>query len=294
MANKKFFEKPNKQFKELFDQRVKTSKSIVITSHLSPDDDAISSVLSLYAYLTEFLKIKSSSVRMIITGKENPRWGYFENYEKIQYKEDLTDEMKGVDTLIMVDGSGWYRFTNKEDELKTFSCYTICIDHHPNPEDKHNLHLLDANFVSCAEIIYKLFFEDEKIGSRLAENIFLGIWGDTGGLRFVRPDNTSAFETIRAVVDAGNINIQTLESKYMKYDFGVFKIISALMEKTTIESVDGWPPAQVSYLPRSFSFGITTKPQSAPSNILMYCERYIWYAEETSVYICLSTISLGK
>lgn len=248
---KRFYTNLNKNFVKLFDEKVKDASSVVITSHMSPDDDSISSILSIYFYLTEYLNLKKSKVKLMITGEKVNRWEYFKGFENIEFVENLGDNLRDVDVLIMLDGSSWKRFIRGA-EPNEFDGFTICIDHHPNPGNKFDLHMLIVDYVSTAEIIYKLFLEDKKIDKGLAETIFLGVWGDTGGLRFVKPEETSAFDTIRRLVDIGKIDIQILTSKYQKIDFNIFSILSELMTNTEIKEIKDWPPVQYSYLDRNF------------------------------------------
>lgn len=254
---KKLYTTVNQTFVKTFNQKVKSAHNIVVTAHISPDDDAISSVLSVYSYLTKYKNISQDKVRMIITGKPANRWSYFENFEKIQFVDDLANELENVDLLIMLDGSGLYRFS-KLDTIREFKGYTICIDHHPNPEDKHDLHLLATNYTACAEILYLLFFKNIPFDKQTAEILFLGIWGDTGGMRFVRPDEKDAFPIVGNLVNKYELNIQTLTAQYQKIDMNIFSIISALMKNTSMNSVKGWPKFQWSYLePKYLKKGYT-------------------------------------
>lgn len=270
---KKFYTKIGKSFISQTESEIKNAKNIVITSHISPDDDAISSVLSMYIYVTKYLKVDPKQVRIMFTGKENTRWSYFEKFDRIVFVEDIADHLEKVDLLIMLDGSGWYRFSKKS-SISEFSGKTICIDHHPNPEDKHDLHLLVVKYVSCAEIIYKAFLEKEKIDPRTAEVIFLGIWGDTGGLKFIRPDEVGAFTTIQKLISIGNINIQTLTSQYQKINLKTFRLISALMKNTEIVEVKGWPAFQWSYLePKFLKYGYTDSEYKVGYSV--YLDQYM-------------------
>jgi len=236
-----------RNLKVFFNDRVKEANSIVITSHKSPDDDSVSSCLLVFHYLTKTLKLNQKNVDLVFTGEKNSRWDYFKNYGKVKYVDDLKNYIKNADVIIMLDGSGWHRFSN-DIAISNYKGFTICIDHHPNPEDKHDLHLVSTDYVSCAEIVYKLLLEEEKLDTNLAETVFLGIWGDTGGMKYIKPENTSAFVTIKKLIDEGDINIQLLESKYMKISMRVFQLVSELVKNTKIKKIKDWPNTQYSYL----------------------------------------------
>ncbi len=270
---KKFYTTINNSFIKEFDKQTTSAKDIVITAHISPDDDAISSVLSVYAYLTKHRKVSSSKVRMIFTGKETDRWKYFKNFEKVEFVDDLANELVSTDLLIALDGSGWYRFSKKE-SIRQFEGYTICIDHHPNPEDKHDLHLVATNYTACAEILYLLFFKNLNFDKDTAETLFLGIWGDTGGMRFVRPDEEDAFPIVGNLINKFGINIQTLTAQYQKIDMNIFSLITALMKNTEIKKVEGWPAFQWSYLePKYLKKGYTDNQYKTGYH--MYMDQYL-------------------
>ena len=71
--------KITKSFAKKIEEEILKAKKIVISSHISPDDDSISSVLSMYYYITRFLNVSPDNVRMINTGKESDRWNSFKD-----------------------------------------------------------------------------------------------------------------------------------------------------------------------------------------------------------------------
>lgn len=265
---KKYQSTLNKQFANKLDKFLESSKSIVITAHMGQDDDAVSCLLLAYEHVTNHLKKNATEVRLIVTGVRNGRWEYFKNYDKVEFVDDLADHLESSDTLVMLDGSDWYRFSKKE-EIRNYKGKTICIDHHPNPIDTHDLHLVDQSYVSCAEIMYELFFDNRQIEKDVAEIVFLGVWGDTGGLRFVRPDKTSSFELIGELVHDHQINIQSLLSKYEKIDTKVFQLLVKLMNNTLIEKVGDWPSFQYSYLNISDVEGLNESIVKYATNLYM-------------------------
>jgi bifunctional oligoribonuclease and PAP phosphatase NrnA len=245
-----YYKKPTKEFVVEFSALVKQANSIVITSHKSPDDDSIASVLALYYYLIKKQKISQDKVKMIISGDSSDRWLSLKYYKNIQYVSDISSELANIDLLIMLDGSGWARITNTVRFGDMFGGQVVCIDHHPNPEDTFFLHLIDKKAASTTDIIYRMFFDESKITKDLAEIILLGIWGDTGGFRFVRPDKSYVLEVVAKIIRDGDIDLQTFLSKFQRIDYSILKLIGKLINNTKILKIVGWPDAQVSYLDR--------------------------------------------
>lgn len=243
--SKKIYKEPSKEFAKKFEKLVKDSGKIVITSHMSPDDDAIACVLSMYVYLTEFLK--RENVQVVFEGEVGDRWEYFKDYKNIKSVENINDVLNDVDLLILLDGSDWYRFS-KDEEMSKFSGSTVCIDHHPGPKDIHNLHLLVENSPSCVQILYELFFKGKTTEPRASEIILLGIMGDTGGLRFIKPDDAEVLLIVKNLIELGNIDLQTFASRYKKLGYEQFKIITILMNNTGVKKIGKWPTLMYSYL----------------------------------------------
>lgn len=236
-----FLEKVNRKFKE--------AKNIVITSHLSPDDDSISSVLAVYYYLIDVSRIPIENVKIIYTGERSSRWNSFKNYYKMQFVEDIADNVVGCDLLIILDAAGWKRISNK-DMNKTFNGEVICIDHHPKPEDEFDLHLQinDSSVSSTAELIYQQFFKGRKLDSDICEVLLLGILGDTGNFRFINSKNSGVFIITKDLVDQGSINIEEFQSKYNSIGWGVYDTLRLLMSNTSLKEINGWPKFIISTL----------------------------------------------
>lgn len=248
---KHFFEEINQNFVDEFNVTANKAKSIVLASHTSPDDDSISSLLGVYFHLINHLGLEVPKVKMLYTGDPTNKWQYFENFEKINFVPDIADHLDSVDLLIFTDGSGWKRFSRREDIAK-FKGKVICIDHHHTPEDKFDLHLVARACTSTAEIVYKLFYENAKLTKRICETLLLGILGDTGNFRFVKSVNADVFGVAARLVSEGDIDIQTMQSQYQQLGQNVYKTLMELMSNSKINEIDGWPRFITSYVAMDF------------------------------------------
>lgn len=235
-------------FKSDFHKIIEPASKIAITSHMGPDDDSISSVLSVYFILTE--KYPEKQVRIIYSAEErNDRWSYFENFDKIEFVQEVADELTDIDVLIGLDASVYSRFSKSEDKLKSFSGKKISIDHHANASDEFDLLLVDSNSSSNSELLYWIFFANRaSIPPRIAEVILLGILGDTGNLRYINSNQVSAFEVVSRLVAEGNIDIAYLESHYSSMPYETFVVMKELMKNAEIHEVEGWPKFFSSYV----------------------------------------------
>ncbi len=249
---------PNYQdLKNQFDRLVKDAKSIFITSHTSPDDDSISSVLAVYYYLTHDLGL-TKPIRIVYTGdyKNELRYSYFENFNLVEVTENSQDQTKPIDLVIMVDVNDIARTTDVEKPRKNrdFNNKFIIIDHHTNEIEKEDLSdlYIDVKISSTAELLYKLFWQNspEKITKELAEILLLGILGDTGQFRYIEPTDQYKDTLITSdnLIKLGNIKINEFISHYDKKKINTLKVYALLVNHLTIEYVDGWLPLVYSYV----------------------------------------------
>lgn len=240
----------NNQFKRDFFALTDTAQSIVVTSHISPDDDSIASVLAMYRLLTD--KYPDKSVRMVYTGEQAGRYQYFQNFDRIEFVEDLADHLEGVDTLIMLDGGGFGRFTARPEAMDSFTGKTICIDHHHNPTSRFDLSLICPSVYSTSEILYLQFFKELQISKQLAEILLLGILGDTGNFAYLDSSQTETFVTAKHLVEISGVRIQELQSHYRLLSPRVFTGVQELVKNTEFRQVVGWPDLQTSRVEREF------------------------------------------
>jgi phosphoesterase RecJ-like protein len=234
-----------------FFKLVDSAEKIVITSHMGPDDDSISSVLALYFILHE--KYPEKNIRIIYSSERNDRWAYFENFEKIEFVAEIAECLNNGDLLIGLDANAYNRFSKDETRLSNFSGKKICIDHHANPPDAFDLSLIETTSSSNSENIYTLFYQDRpSIPPRIAEIILLGILGDTGNLRFINKNQIAAFSIVSRLVVEGDIDIAYLESKYSTFSDGTFTVMQELMKNTAVKEIEGWPKFLCAYVDRGY------------------------------------------
>lgn len=242
------FNSPNPKFTEEFFKRVDGSKSVVITSHTSPDDDSIGSVLSTFWMVKD--KYPQKKIEAVYTGERDERYEKFAGYEQIKFVQDLADSLSGVDLLIMLDGSGYGRFSKKPEEMRKFSGKTICIDHHSSPPDKFDLLLLCPQLPASCQIIYEQFFQDLNITKPIGEALLLGLLGDTGNFSYLRPSDVGAFDMAKNLVRILGTQIQEFKARYNTIPFKTVKLIGELIKNTTVEKITGWDDFSWTFIDR--------------------------------------------
>ncbi|MFT4311464.1 MAG: DHH family phosphoesterase [Candidatus Woesearchaeota archaeon] len=228
----------------------------LLTTHISPDDDAISSILTMNHILKKH-KIKNE---MMITGDQKTRWQYFQNFDKIKFVEDIADFAEDFETIIVLDGNKWSRFSKKEKPNKNI----ICIDHHEG-KSEFKTNIINTKKTSTIQIIYEEFLQNQKLTKKQSETALLGILGDTGNFSFVKKQNSEVLEIAKKLIDTG-IEIQQMQTKYQKMNQKSLNLIGILMKNAKTKKLKNYPLMTYSYLEKKDVENINSEIVSAATS----------------------------
>lgn len=245
-----------KDFREKFFSMVEDAQDILITSHKNPDDDSISSVLTIYAVLSE--RYPDKCIRIQYTEGYSDKWSYFFNFDKLEDVHDIADDIDEFDLMIVPDVSIIERYTNNVEKVLAFKGKKICIDHHINegrdPENFYDLQYVDVKATSVAELVYYILLENiERIPSRVAELVVMGIMGDTGWLVWnIDPEHLDIFQVVARLVKDGELILEDLRPKFFSYKERVFSIIQEFVRNTSFITIGNLPRLSYSYIDREY------------------------------------------
>jgi len=269
-----------KEFRVNFFVLVEKATAIVITSHMSPDDDSIGSVLSTYTILSE--KYPDKNIRIVYTGQKSSRHSGFYNFEKIEWVDDIAHHLDGVDTLITLDASNFGRFSKFPEKLLTVPV-RIGLDHHASVPDEYTLLLHEKEFSSNAELVYRALLEDGVVSKHVAEHILLGILGDTGNFAFLSPEQGEVLVLTKILIETVGVSIGEFRARYGGIPLRIIPLLQELVKNTTYGEVSGWPPFQYTQIAREVAFqgDYSDEDISAASAIyigqyLTRVEGYVW------------------
>ena len=166
-----------------FDDIIKKSSKILITSHINPDGDTLGTMCALYGGIYENFKKQADmfiSSKVPYTYRDLP----FVNLAKSSYDKSLV-----YDLVISVDVAAKDRM-GESIELFDKAKMTLNIDHHKTNPLYGKENLVDPSAASAGMILYQYFKENNwKINLPIAECLYVSILTDTGGFRY---ENTSA------------------------------------------------------------------------------------------------------
>lgn len=217
-------------------EQIKEATNILITTHISPDEDAIGSLLAANA----FLKQLGKKVYAYIEDPVPSRHTFLKSTAIKQ--SDLTQAVKDhkVDLIIFLDGNDMDRFTRQSDNLiniiKQNKINTICLDHHHTGKPEQFKIYLNLNRSSTSETVYLLFVDqnNQKLNSSISQYLMMAILGDTGRFLYQNAHHQDTFAIASNLIDHG-ANIEKITSQIRNFHPDELKIMSWLIANLQIE-----------------------------------------------------------
>lgn len=186
-----------KLFKDILKQ-IKKYQNIVIARHIGADPDALGSQFAL----KELIKTNFKDKNVYAVGSIASRFRFMGTLEKI-------DDLDPKETLLIVLDTPDKKRIEDIKDVTNFA-YVIKIDHHPFVEKYADLEYIEDTASSTSQLIFKFALDNKlKLTKKIAENIYIGIVGDTD--RFLHDYTTN--ETIHLVsklLDMTNIEFTKL------------------------------------------------------------------------------------
>lgn len=255
-------------FQASFWEYIEKGEKIVITAHISPDDDSIASVLATYTILIK--KYPHKDIQVIYTAEKLERYSIFYSFDKIVFVEDVAGHLEGVDTLITLDVNNFARVSKKPEVLAGVPV-RMCIDHHASAPDDFTIGLIVPEYSSNAELVYTALEGERYLDKNLAEIFLLGILGDTGNLTHIDAHQTEVFSIVKKLVEVGGIRIDSFLSRYRTIPKNIMPLLQEFVRNTTYIDIPNWPSAQYSFVERDFmeNGNYTDEDMSAASHIYM-------------------------
>lgn len=168
-------------------QYLNTPQQILISTHRSPDGDAIGSSLALANALIK----KGHSVQVVVPDRYPNFLRWMKGNDLISVFEDdssAANEMAAeADLLFALDYNALNRIGDFAPAVKASKAFKVMIDHHQQPEAFADITISKPEASSTAELIYDFLDELDwlsLIDQSIAECIYTGIVTDTGSFRF--------------------------------------------------------------------------------------------------------------
>lgn len=190
------------------------NKKIVITTHKSPDGDALGSSLALQLILQK----KQCEVSVVVPNDFPdflnwlPQSNQIINAEKQpNIAQKLIDDSE---IIFCLDYNALNRIEGMENWVEKSKAFKIMIDHHQRPEEFTDFCISDTSKSSTCEMIYD-FIEflgyNDEITENIAECIYCGLVTDTGSFR--HPGTSARTHQIVAELISKGLNNSLVHQK---------------------------------------------------------------------------------
>ena len=198
-------------------QTIEQATSIVITTHKSPDGDAIGSSLGWY----HFLKNRGKKVTVIVPDAFPDFLKWMPLSEDIVYFDAQTDEATGMmneaDLIFSLDYNALNRIGDMGEVIASTKAAKIVVDHHQNPHDFADEYFVDTDCCSTAQLIYELIDQLEgtnELTKEIGACLYCGIMTDTGSFRY--PSTTA--QTHRVIAHFLSLGVDGSKIHQQVYD----------------------------------------------------------------------------
>jgi len=179
------------EYKEIFSAILKAEK-IVITTHRSPDGDAIGSTMGL----ARFIRNIGKTCEVVVPDQYPEFLHWIPGSENIiqfdKNKTQVKELVQEADLLFSLD----YNIISRVGEefshvLKKYNDKTnnikIMIDHHRQPDENYTHYIHDIEASSTSQLVYDFIDysgNKDKVDVEICEALYSGILTDTGSFRF--------------------------------------------------------------------------------------------------------------
>lgn len=186
-------------------EAIHSSNKILITTHLSPDGDALGSSLGLYHYLLQ----QQKEVTVIVPNTFPYFLHWISGADAVvvfeQQKEEAQKLFDEADLVFCLDYNIPKRVGLMSDALEACQAPKILIDHHPFPGDFANITISYPHISSTSELVFRLVWQSgdyDNMSEAMAESIYCGMMTDTGGFTY-NSNQPEIFEIISLLLKKG-------------------------------------------------------------------------------------------
>lgn len=206
--------------------QLKQSNHVFVASHVSPDGDALGSLIAT-ALMLDAMGKKSTLYN------ESPIpavYRFLPDTERI-VREFACPEI--CDTAVILDCSDIGRVGKIAQQISRIPLL-INIDHHATNTFFGNLHCVDPQACATAEIVYRFItMMHIPLDKALATAIYTGIVTDTGSFRFANT-NKAAFSICDEMVARGVDPYTVAQHLYGTYSLGRLKLLNLALDSIEI------------------------------------------------------------
>jgi len=203
-------------------QALDKHRRIMITSHVNPDGDNVSSQLALASILTG----QGKQVHIIDQDPVPERYRFLPGWESISNKM----EAPNVTAVCVVDCANPERIGKVAELITPATMELIVIDHHVSNNGFGHIQYIDSQASSTCELIYRI---SQKLGVKLTAEqttiLLSGIMTDSGGFRYSNT-SPSTLRNAALLMEAGAELAWISEQLYFQQPLRHLKVLGQLFD----------------------------------------------------------------
>lgn len=215
-------------------KQLETAKSIVITTHKSPDGDAIGSSLGLY----HFIKQINPHVEVIVPDDFPQFLKWMPDSNSVLIFDQATDSAKAklanADVIFSLDYNALHRCGGIGPEIeKNTNAFKIMIDHHQQPESYPNITISNTAICSTAQLVYDFIVDlggEQLLNKAIAACLYTGLMTDSGSFRFPSVDSHTHF-IVGKLMETGFHPSEAHGNVYDNNSFNRLKLLGFALNK---------------------------------------------------------------
>ena len=201
---------------------IESSDRIMVTSHISPDPDAVSSLVLLAETLR--LNYPAKSVHAVLE-EEPANLAFISGYGNIEFTPvyEAIGKVK-PELFILLDGNNFERCSRHDSAgirqfISSNSVRTAIIDHHePEGKDESDVYI-NRNSPACVQDVYEVCFDDLKLQTPpdSAQTAMVGLYADSGGFAYMKDgSHKRLFALAVRLVDEG-ASVEKIKNRLSRY-----------------------------------------------------------------------------
>src|SRR5476651_941026 len=216
-----------------FKQLVDDAERILITSHTSPDPDAVASLLLLGTTLQG--NYPDKQIQMVLE-EEPDGLDFLTGYDTIQLRPllEASKELK-PELVIIVDANNYERVSRHDgialrEYLEQNNTKLAIIDHHL-PDDKEDAQVyINSGSLAAVQDVYETCFDQLglKKPDSYAQTTMAGLYADSGGFAYASSRDDQTFELAGKLVAAG-ADIEGIKNRLNQYTEDQMKVQGELI-----------------------------------------------------------------
>ena len=215
---------------------IDNSKKILLTSHISPDGDAIGSTLGFYHMLTKLGK----NVTVMVPNRYPAFFKWMPGIEKVVIMEENKAEsvkiFKESDLIFCIDYNSLDRVNGMKPLIETSKSKIIVIDHHLNPNIKADVCISHPEISSSSELVFRFLCRwgyYPEITLEAAQCIYTGMMTDTGGFTY-NSNDPEIYTIIKLLLEKGEDKDDIYRKVFNTYSENRLRLLGYCLNKMEI------------------------------------------------------------